>query len=54
LTIGIRQDRRFQRIEVDHLRLASAIESGYPDLAAAEAQQHVRTYRTITLDQLFG
>jgi DNA-binding GntR family transcriptional regulator len=50
----LRQITDFQRIEVDHLRLASAIESGYPDLAAAEAQQHVRTYRTITLDQLFG
>jgi DNA-binding GntR family transcriptional regulator len=50
----LRQITDFQRIEVDHLRLAAAIESGYPDLAAVEAQQHVRTYRTITLEQLFG
>lgn len=50
----LRQITDFRRIEVDHLRLAAAIESGYPDLAAAEAQQHVRTYRTITLEQLFG
>jgi DNA-binding GntR family transcriptional regulator len=50
----LRQITDFKRIEVDHLRLATAIESGYPDLAAAEAQQHVRTYRAITLEHLFG
>ncbi|MGD9991052.1 GntR family transcriptional regulator, partial [Pseudonocardia sp.] len=50
----LRQVTDFERIEVDHLRLAAAIESGYPDIAAAEAQQHVRTYRAITVEHLFG
>jgi len=50
----LRQVTDFERIEVDHMRLAAAIESGYPDIAAAEAQQHVRSYRAITIEHLFG
>ena len=50
----LRQVTDFERIEVDHLRLAAAIESGYPDIAAAEAQQHVRSYRALTVELLFG
>lgn len=50
----LRQISDFDRIEADHMRLASAIESGYPDLAQAEAQRHVRSYRTMTMSMMFG
>jgi DNA-binding GntR family transcriptional regulator len=50
----LRQISDFERIEVDHLRLAAAIDSGYPDLAEAEAQSHVRSYRAMTMERLFG
>lgn len=50
----LRQITDFERVEADHLRLAAAIESGYPDLAAAEAQRHVRTFRAMTVERLFG
>ena len=50
----LRQIPDFERIEVDHLRLAAAIDSGYPDLAETEAKQHVRSYRVMTMEHLFG
>lgn len=49
-----RQISDFDQVYKEHAALCEAIESGDPDRAAAAAQKHVLSYRTRTLEYLFG
>ncbi|WP_051299618.1 GntR family transcriptional regulator [Arthrobacter castelli] len=49
-----RQVSDFERVCREHETLREAIDSGDPDRAAAEAERHVLSYRTRTLEYLFS
>jgi DNA-binding GntR family transcriptional regulator len=49
-----RQISDFEQVCLEHAALCDAIEAGEPEAAAAEAQRHVLSYRTQTLQHLFG
>ncbi len=49
-----RQISDFEQVCVEHAALCDAIDAGEPEAAAVQAQRHVLSYRTRTLQQLFG